>query len=202
MAKAKSTATGGENTDAERRGAIIDALCTVVASSGWQATRLHAIAEEAGIALAVLYRDFDSKEAIYAAFLAQLDEAMLAGTDPVSHGDAPKDRLFDVVMNRFEALRPAKPMLARFWQDGLRLDWPMDPQSILANRRSLVWALEAAGLSTSGIRGQLRILGLAGVILSVMGTFVSDTSEDLSATMAKLDDTLRRSDELARTLRL
>lgn len=202
MAKAKPTSAAEEKTDALLRLQVIEAMITVVAAKGWHGATLYAIAEEAGIALPALHRLFDSKEAIYTAFLARLDHAMLAGTDPVSNDDSPKDRLFDLLMNRFEALKPAKPMLARFWQDGLRLDFPTDPASVLANHQSLAWALEGAGISASGLRGQLRILGLAGVMLTVLNTFLDDSSEDLSPTMAKLDETLRRTDEIARTLGL
>jgi AcrR family transcriptional regulator len=203
MAKAKPSASAAEaKTDALLHVQVIDAMIAVVAAKGWNGATLQAIAEEAGLPLASLHRLFTSKEAIYTEFLARLDRAMLAGTDPVSAGDSPKDRLFDVIMNRFEALKPAKPMLARFWQDGLRLDFPMDSASILANRQSLAWTLEGAGISASGLKGQLRILGLAGVMLTILRAFLDDASEDLSPTMAKLDETLRRSDEIARTLGL
>ena len=53
--------------------------------------------------------------------------------------------------------------------------------------RSMSWMLEAAGLDASGIRGALRAKGLALVWLSSLRTFLTDSSEDLSATMAALD---------------
>lgn len=202
MAKSKPHRDETEQRPETDRERAIAALIAVIAAKGWNGATLQAIAEEAGLTLSALHGLFPSKDALYGEFLAGLDRAMLAGTDPVSAGDSAKDRLFDVIMNRFEAMRSAKPMLARFWRDGMRLDFPLDPESIVANHRSLGLALEAAGISASGLKGQLRILGLAGVMLTVLRTFLDDSSEDLSPTMAKLDETLRRTDEIARTLGL
>lgn len=188
--------------DAQARDQVIDAMLEILAERGWNATTLAAIAERAALPMLRLQRLFADKSAIFAAFVARIDSAMLAGTEFVSEADSPKDRLFDVIMNRFEALRSAKPALARLWRDGLRLDAPLDPASLMASRQSLVWTLEAAGISASGIRGQLRLLGLAGLMTLALRTFLEDGSEDLSATMARLDELLRRGDEMARTLRL
>lgn len=200
MAKPKPTDAAHAQT--LLRDQAIDAMITIVAAKGWNGATLSAIAEEAGITLPALQGLFAGKEALYAAFVERIDHAMLAGVDPVSAGDTTKDRLFDIIMNRFEALRSAKPMLARFWQDGLRLDFPLDPLNVMAGRQSLAWILEAAGLSSTGLRGQMRILGLAGVMLTALRAFLDDSSEDLSPTMAKLDETLQRTDEMARTFRL
>ena len=57
--------------------------------------------------------------------------------------------------------------------------------------------LQAAGVPTSGIRGDLRVRGLIGVWLWVMRTFDRDETEDLSPTMAALDTALARADQLA-----
>jgi AcrR family transcriptional regulator len=202
MSKAKPDPLSAEMEDLQVREKAIDALLAVVAAKGWNAATLAAIAEEAQLPMIRLQRHFADKSAIFAAFVARIDGAMLAGTEFVSEADSPKDRLFDVIMNRFEALRSAKPALARLWADGFRLDAPLDPESLLATRRSLVWTLEAAGISASGLRGQMRLLGLAGLMTLALRTFLNDTSEDLSATMARLDELLRRGDEMARTLRL
>jgi hypothetical protein len=56
------------------------------------------------------------------------------------------------------------------------------------------WMLEAAGLSTAGLRGRLRVRALAVLYLSVLRVFLRDDSEDLAKTMAALDRRLRQAE--------
>ena len=62
------------------------------------------------------------------------------------------------------------------------------------------WMLEAAGIPTRGIRGELRVKGLVAVWLWTLRAWRADDSEDLSATMAALDAALRRAEQAAEWL--
>ena len=74
-----------------RRGLILEAAQRVFTRDGLEGASLRAIAAEAGYTPAALYFHFDSKEAIYAALLAQslaalkacVDEAVARAHDPV-----------------------------------------------------------------------------------------------------------------------
>ena len=57
--------------------------------------------------------------------------------------------------------------------------------------------LEAAGLSTTGVRGALRVKGLGAVYLVVLRTWLGDDDPDLARTMAMLDRMTRRAESLA-----
>ena len=59
---------------------------------------------------------------------------------------------------------------------------------------------EAAGVSTSGLRGQLRVRGLIAVWMWTLRAWERDERADLSGTMAALDAALRRADRLAALL--
>jgi hypothetical protein len=52
--------------------------------------------------------------------------------------------------------------------------------------------LEAAGISTEGVGGLVRIKGLGAVYLATLRRWLGDESEDKAATMAALDRMLRR----------
>jgi len=69
--------------------------------------------------------------------------------------ERPRDRLFDLLMRRFEALHPHRRAL-----DVLGRELPTDPAAALADRarllRSIAWMLEAAGISTDGSAGWWR----------------------------------------------
>jgi hypothetical protein len=60
--------------------------------------------------------------------------------------------------------------------------------------------LDAAGIPTRGINGELRVRGLCAVWLWTVRAWRSDETEDLTATMAALDAALRRAEQAAEWL--
>lgn len=186
-AKASAGGAEGESGDAEAR--LVDAALRLAAQQGWRATGLAEIAGEAGLPLDRAYATCSSKLAILAAFLRRIDRAALAG--PAAESDASgRDRLFDILMRRFDALQPHRAALRAILRDSVG-----DPAALLggpALLRSMAWMLEGAGISTTGWRGGLRIQVLTALYLWVLRDFLSDDSADLARTMAALDRGLRR----------
>jgi AcrR family transcriptional regulator len=177
------------------RQAAIDAAMNLAAVQGWRETTLHDIAAEAKISLAELYGVFPSKVSLVIAILRDADAAVLRGTDDFK--DEPvRDRLFDLIMRRFDALQPHKHGLRAVIRDASRD--PMQAACLsCALRRSLKWMLEAAGLPSSGLLGLARIKGLGAVYLATLRVWLNDDSEDLGTTMAALDRNLKRAEQLA-----
>jgi hypothetical protein len=66
--------------------------------------------------------------------------------------------------------------------------------------RSMTWMLEAAGVSTAGVPGNLRVKGLAAVYLNTLRIWIGDESVDQSRTMAALDRGLRELEGIGRRL--
>jgi AcrR family transcriptional regulator len=167
---------------------IVDAALALAARQGWARTSLADIAGEAGLPLLDVYTHFRSKPAIFAAFLARIDRAVLAGeSEP---GEKPRDRLFDTLMRRFDALQLHKDAVRAMLRDG-----PADPLGALcaapAFLRSIAWMLEASGIGTGGLRGRFRTNLVAAIYLSVMRTWLADDTADLMKTMAALDRRLK-----------
>lgn len=169
--------------------AIVAAAMRLAADRPWRAIPLADIAKEAGIGLIELYRLFPSKLAILDALARQADALVLAA--PVDADDPPHDRLFDVLMRRFDALLPSRAGLKRIVRDTGRLQLEALP-TVFILPRSMSWMLEAAGISATGLRGivRARLLGLAYV--AAFRSFLDDDTADLSRTMAALDRALRR----------
>ena len=193
---AKTAAEGGRrrSADAERRSdadRIIDAALARVASEGWRRLSLAAIADAAGLPMLRVYRTFGSKQAILRGLYRRIDEAALAEPPPAEPAERPRDRLFDLLMRRFDTLQPYKPAL-----EVLRRELPGDPVTILCAGawllRSMRWMLEAANISTVGLRGALAVKLTAAAYLSTMRVWQRDDSLDLARTMAVLDARLRR----------
>ncbi|MGD1878396.1 MAG: TetR family transcriptional regulator [Kiloniellaceae bacterium] len=185
---AAKTATG----DLPRH--IIDTAFDLALERGWRDLSLAEIAEAADLPLSTVYPLFPSKQAILDGFARQVDAAMLAeGSEGL---DTPaRDRLFDMLMRRFDALQPYREALGVVLQDQLR-----DPLGACCGLgrlgRSMAATLEAAGFSTTGCRGALRMKGLSAIYLATVRTWLRDDSEDMAATMAQLDKQLTRADAL------
>ena len=166
---------------------------------GWAEVSLFDVARAAGVPLAELYRHCRSKRALLEAYARRIDERVLANVDPEDLEEPAKDRLFELLMERFDALKPHRRGLRSVLASVRR-----DPANALGGltqlRRSMRAMLEGAGLSTSGLRGELRLDGLCGVYLNALRAFVDDDTEDLSRTMAALDRTLQRVERPAQVL--
>jgi len=186
MARARRPAAA-EKSDADR---IIDAALQQIEVQGWRRLSLAAIADAAGLPILAVYRVFSSKPAILCAFLQRIDEAVLAVPVEAQDDERPRDRVFDLLMRRFDALAPYKGALAV-----LRRELPGDPPSALAAAaalmRSMRWMLEAAGIGTGGIGGAIAVKLTAAAYIAASRTWVRDESPDLARTMAALDQRLR-----------
>lgn len=172
------------------------ALMRVAAGAGWPATTMTAVAAEAGCGLAPLRARYGSREGLLLRFGTLVDAAAVA--DPVI-GDTSRERLFDVLMRRFDALQPHRAGVLAVARAA-----PSDPCLLAlgasAGVRSMVWMLEAAAIPAAGIAGRLRAKALLAVWLGAFRAWAKDESPDMSATMAALDRLLDRAEGLARTL--
>jgi AcrR family transcriptional regulator len=187
-----------EDDDVRER--LLRSALTLAAAGGWRAASLAAVAEDAGVSLADAYAAFPTRLSLLAGLLSRTDRQVLAD-GPADADDTPRDRLFDILMRRFDALAADR--------DGMRAivrDMPGDPLNALllapCFAASMAWMLEAAGLPATGIGGSIRVKGLAIVYLATLRTWLDDDSIDMAKTMAALDRNLQRADSLARRLPL
>jgi AcrR family transcriptional regulator len=186
----------GKRADPLKR--LVDAALALAAERPWATVSLADITARAGLNLSAVHAHAPSKSHLVRAWLREVDGAVLAGSSP-SPKDSVRDRLFEVLMRRVDALRPHKQAVASILH-GLTADpvaalcgWP-------ALLRSMSWMLEAASLDASGVRGALRARGLALVWLATLRAFLADESEDLGSTMAALDKALKRAEPFGRLL--
>ncbi|HUB94359.1 MAG TPA: helix-turn-helix domain-containing protein [Stellaceae bacterium] len=184
-------------TPATPENRLIDAALTLAARQGWRQTGLADIAAEARMSLAEVYALHRSKAGILVAFLRRVDAEVLGGADAGSD-EGRRDRLFDTLMRRFEALKPHKAAVRAILRDSVGR--PAAVLGVAALRRSMRWMLEASGIATTGCRGRLMISASLALYGSVMRVFLNDDSDDLAATMAALDRALKRAEGWCRYL--
>jgi AcrR family transcriptional regulator len=170
---------------------IIDAAFALLPTEGWRRLSLAAIAAAAELPILQVYRIFGSKQAVLCGFLRRIDEAVLAEPPAPEPDERPRDRLFDLLMRRFDALQPYKPGL-----DVLRRELRGDPVAAVCAATALLnsmrWMVEAAEISTAGVRGAVAVKLATAAHLSAARVWHQDDSPDLARTMAALDARLRR----------
>ena len=179
---------------------IIDTALSLAAERRWGEISLNHIARAAKLPLSGVYGVFTSKTAILAAFSRQLDADMLAALDADAAEAPVRERLFDALMKRFDALNPHKGAIANILGDSCA-----DPIAAFSGLaplgQSMSWMLEGAGIGTQGPLGLLRIKGLSMIYLSALVVWLRDDSPDMAKTMAYLDKRLRQAENCVIALR-
>lgn len=177
--------------------AIVAAALDLAENQGWRNVTLAAIAARSGHSLADLLAEFPTKEAILKAFALQVDHDVLK--DPFDDAGTVRDRLFDLLMRRFDALAPRRAALRAILRDTLG-----DPFAALSGlcalHRSMTLTLEAAGASASGAIGQVRVKALGAIYLHALYEWLQGESDDTDRVMAQIDKSLARAERIATSI--
>jgi len=182
--------------DMTNRTKVIKAALALAEERGWNAIGLPDIAGRAGLSMADLRKEFGAKTAILDAFRREVDYAVLAKTATTTEGDGPRDRLFDVLMTRFEEMLPYRPALRRI-ADDLRMR-PGQLASLIGPAiNTQYWMLQAAGISAEGVTGFPRVAALMPIHAQAFQVWLDDEDPAMAQTMAALDRRLRRAEQLA-----
>src|SRR5262249_15275286 len=173
------------------RDKIIQAFFELLAEQAFEHIGYADLAARAGVSLATLRREFGFKLPIVAAYVKAIDRKVLAAGDADMADEPPRERLFDVLMRRLEALAPHRAAIRSLMRSARR-----HPSLALAFNglavRSQRWMLTAANVDAAGPQGIVRAQGLALLFAGVLRTFVDDEEEGLARTMAALDRALSR----------
>jgi AcrR family transcriptional regulator len=178
-----------------KRQAIVDALMDLASRRAWRDIEINDVAQAANVSLAEFRDLFPSKGAVLGALSRQIDRQVLEGTTEDLASEPARERVFDVMMRRFDALAPYKEALRRIFRD-----LQYDPLSLAAlnqvSLNSMRFMLAAAGISTEGPLGGLKLQGAVLVYSNTMRTWFEDDDPTLARTMARLDRELRRSERI------
>ncbi len=184
---------------ADRPQHVIKSALDLAAAGQWSSASLRDIAEAADLSIADLHALYPSKTAILKAYFASIDALVLATKFSFDEEDSPRDRLFDVLMRRFDVLAENRDGVIALLK-ALRRD-PVSALCLAADfAGSMRWMLEAAGIKAVGPNGRLIVKGLAAVWLATLQVWQRDESEDMSRTMAALDKNLRRAERISAVL--
>ena len=177
--------------DLSAREKVVEAFLGLLAEKSIEQIGFAEIATSADVSLADLRDMFGSKIAILAAYMKEIDRAVLAGVSADMADEPPRERLFDVLMRRLDALAPHKAAVRSLARSAMRnpgLAFALNGLAV----RSQQWMLTAADIGASGPKGMMRAQGLAMLFASVVRTWADDDEEGLARTMAALDRALAR----------
>jgi AcrR family transcriptional regulator len=192
--RARATAAGTAPTGTPRE-RIIEAMMNLLAEQPIERIGLAELADRAGVTLADLRGEFGSPLAVLGAHVKELDRRVLAEVDPDMAEESPRERLFDVLMQRLELLTPHRDAVRSLLHSARR----NPPLALALNAmavRSQQWMLTAAGITASGPKGTVRAQGLALLFANVLRTWADD-DDDNTQTLAALDRELARGQRFA-----
>jgi len=173
----------------EPKPAIIEALLELAGERNWEDISISDVAARANLSLSTFREHFPSKGAVLAAFSRMIDKTVLDGTTGDLAEESPKERLFDVLMRRLDALAPYKLGLEGI-AEWLRRDPLAAAQVNGLELNSMRFMLEAAAIDSEGPVGALKLQGLVLAWSRILRIWFTDDDAGLSATMAALDKEL------------
>ena len=173
------------------REAVVEALMRLAAEQPWNDIEIGDIAREAGVTLAEFREMFPSKGAVLGGLSRVIDlEVLKADTSDLADEPA-RERLFDVLMRRLDAMAPYKTALRR-----IAYAMRGDVLSMLALNgvalNSHRFMLAAAGIDTEGPLGRVKIQGSVIAFARIVEVWLDDDDPALARTMAALDREIRR----------
>ncbi len=173
------------------RDRIIEALMELSAEREWDDFGLTDIATRAGVTLSEFRDAFPSKGAVLAGFARKIDHIVLGQESQTLADEAPRERVFDVLMRRLDAMAPYKLGLQGV-MDHVRRD-PMTAAAlngVVIN--SMRFMLASAGVDVTGNTAGLKLQGLAVAWGRVLDAWFEDDDPGQARTMAALDRELSK----------
>ncbi len=199
MAKTRATkakAKGGRRGGTKGKDRVVAAALDLIAERGWRSLTLDDVAKRAGLDAAAVRALYPNRDALLDAFFREVDDKVAAeGTYSPDDPNPARDRLFDVLMRRFDALNAHRAAMVALTRD-LPFDPPAAARAACRISRSLRGMLDTAGLTPRGPLGCLRLQGLVAIYLNALRVWLTDETADLSPTMAALDKGLRAAESV------
>jgi AcrR family transcriptional regulator len=186
-----------DSAEAGGRPDLLGLALALVEERGWRAFSLAGVARRAGVPLARVYAELPTRAAVLDALGRRVDEAMLGIEPDELDGMSPRERVFELVMRRLDALAPYKGALRALRADAGG-DLGLAGRALGNLGRATAWLVDASGAEL----GPLRRAGAGPVLAIVYGrvfdSWLEDDTPDLARTLAELDKGLRQAESLER----
>jgi hypothetical protein len=169
------------------------AALSLAAAGPWREVTLAKLADASSRPVSDFYGAslWEAVDCVEEAF----DRAIADNMDELDPAHSVRDRLFELIMRRFEAMEPHRQAVLSM-ETGIDRDPTLMASAHQRNVRCARWVLALAGLEADGMTGQARAQGLGVIIGQARAAWRSDDEGGFTKTMASLDKNLRRAEEM------
>lgn len=195
MARKPADSPATEQPKADPRTRAIEALMSLVADNGWKAVELPQVAEKAGMPLSALRDLYPSKGAMLAGFGRMLDKVVIENANPDLVGEPARERMFDLVMRRLDAMAPYKAALLEI-RRAIRGDVVSAAALNQSALNSWRYLLGSVGIPVEDELGMLKIQGAVIVFARTADVWLDDADETMARTMATLDKEIKNGERI------
>lgn len=175
---------------------LVDAALDLAASHRWRDISVPQIAAAAGVPIGAALATLPSRLHILRALSERIDGHVLGSLEKDPLDGSTKDKLFDLLMRRFDALEGRQDAM-----QSIAASLGRDPltAACLGSRflKSMALTLQAAGIDAEGCQGMIKAKVLGAIQLAAFRTWLKDSEPGLAQTMATIDKGLRRAEQLA-----
>jgi ubiquinone biosynthesis protein COQ9 len=169
----------------------------LLAERGWTGFSFAEVARRAGTTVAAVYAELPDRAALLRALGRRLDAAMLELVPAELDGMSIRERLFELIMRRLDAMAD--------YREGLRIlsrSCGREPRLLVAACCNLDRLsgrlLDAAGVEQGRLLARMARRVLGAVYVSTYRIWLDDDTPDMARTLAELDRRLQQAETLAR----
>ncbi len=176
---------------------IVDTAIDLAEETGWEAVRLHLVAERLEVPLADVSAHYRDLDAVADAWFTRARDAMLAPQAPEFVDLPARERLHLVIMHWFDAVASHRRVTGQMIATKLYASHPHHWVPLIFNlSRTVQWVREAAVLDAAGLRRQIEEVGLTALFLATLAVWLRDESSDQEDTRRFLRRRLEAADRL------
>lgn len=175
---------------------LIETAFALLAELGWERFSFVELARRAGLTLAEVYAQLPDRAALLRALGRRLDAEMLAIDLAELDGMSPRERVFELLMRRLDAMAPYKDGLRTLARASGR-----EPALLAAAccnlRRLSRRVIDAAALDGGPLMQRMARRATVAVYLRTFRTWLADDTPDMARTLAELDRRLQQAETVA-----
>lgn len=187
-------------TDKKQNQKICEATLRV-AADGWDKVTLERIAKASKISLTEIKNKFAAPRDVLPLIVDYITATSFASCGKIDKKASAHDRLFDILMARFDVLQPHRRAIRSITESARKapqIGLRMAPAEFQAMKKTMKFAGVEAQKTCAG----LQVAGLLGVFCFTCFVWWNDETLDMSKTMAALDRALRMAHRAATLLRV
>jgi AcrR family transcriptional regulator len=169
----------------------------LVAERGWRHLSFTELARRADVPLAQVYAELPDRAVLLRRLGRRLDGEMLGVTAADLAGMSPRDRVFELMMRRFDAMAPYKDGLRSLAREAAG-DVGLLGASLCNLARLSHWLLDAAETGEGPVAGAIGRKVLEAIYVRVFNVWLDDDTPDMARTLAELDRRLQQAENVAR----